>query len=115
MKSPELWIARFQRRIWEIAWQLWQQQNKFLHNDGRTIHFQETAAVNREIRKEYVMAGVGLPPSYQHLFQGDREEEVITQSIHTKQEWLKSVWVARDHHMPRQVRPRDGIAEAFYL
>ena len=114
MKSPELWIARFQRRIWEIAWWLWQRQNEFLHNDGRTIHFQETAALNRETRKEYLMTGIGLPLSYQHLFQGDRED-LITQPIHAKQEWLTSVWVARDHHMPTQVRPRDGIAEAFYL
>jgi hypothetical protein len=114
LKSPILWISRFQRRIWLIPWQLWQQRNDVLHNDGRTIHFQESAAVNREIRKEYVMAGEGLPASYQHLFQGN-EEDLIRQPIHKKQEWLKSVWVARDHYMPRQVGHRNGIAEAFYL
>jgi hypothetical protein len=113
-KSPDLWIARFQRKMWDIAWTLWQQRNEFLHNDGRTIHYQESAAVTREIRKEYVMAGNGLPPSYHHLFLGNIEE-LINQPIHIKQEWLKSVWVARDHHRPEKVEPRDSIAEAFYL
>ena len=114
MKSPDLWISRFQKRIWWIPWQLWQHRNEFLHNDGKTIHFQETAAVNREIRREYLMTGQGLPRPYQHLFQGN-VNDLINQSIFTKQEWLKSVWTARDHHMPAQVRPRDSIAEASYL
>jgi hypothetical protein len=113
-KSPDLWIARFQRRLWDIAWTLWQHRNEFLHNDGRTIHYQESAAITREIRKEYVMAGNGLPPSYQHLFQGDIEE-LVNQPIHMKQEWLKSIWVARDHYSSGSLQPRDEIAEAFYL
>ena len=114
MKSPILWISRFQKRIWEIPWLMWQHRNEFLHNDGKTIHFQESAAINREIRKEYLLTGNGLPQPYQHLFQGN-EEELINQSSFIKQEWLMSVWVARDHHMPEHVGPRNGIAEAYYL
>ena len=114
MKSPILWILRFQKRIWEIPWLMWQHRNEFLHNDGKTIHFQESAAINREIRKEYLLTGNGLPQPYQHLFQGN-EEELINQSSFIKQEWLMSVWVARDHHMPEHVGPRNGIAEAYYL
>ena len=111
MKSPELWISRFQKRIWWIPWQLWQHRNEFLRNDGKTIHFQETAAFNREIRREYMLTGQGLLRPYQHLFQGN-VNNLINQSVFTKEEWLKSVWTARDHHMPAQVRPRDSIAEA---
>ena len=115
MKSPILWISRFQKRIWEIPWQMWQHRNEFLHNDGRTIHFQEIAAINCSIRTEYNMSWNGLPESYQHLFRGDIEN-LIEQNIHIKQAWLMSVWVARDHHTPTQVGPRrDRIAEGFYL
>ena len=114
MRSPDLWMTRLQRRIWEIAWQMWRHRNEFLHNDGTTIHFQETAAMNREIRNEYEIGGNDLPAKYQYLFHGD-VEELIQRSIHLKQDWLRSVWVARDHHTPALVGPRDGIAEGFYL
>jgi hypothetical protein len=113
-KSPQLWISRFQKRIWEIPWQLWQHRNEFLHNDGTTIHFQEIAAVNREIRTEYLQRGQGLPDHYQYLFHGQLDE-LLSQNIFHKQEWLKSVWAAREHHTPDARRHRDGIAEANYL
>ena len=114
LKSPDLWMAKCQLRIWEIAWQMWQHRNDFLHNNGTTIHFQEVAATDQEIRNEYQMTCTGLPASYHHLFQTNIED-LINSPIFTKQEWLMSVWVARDHHMPAQVRPRNEIAEAFYL
>ena len=114
MKSPELWTARLQRRIWEIAWKMWQHRNDFLHSDGRTIHFQESAAINQEIRNEYNSTGNGIPASYQYLFQGNIDH-LLLQPIAARQEWLRNVWAARDHHSPMLVGPRNAIAEAFYL
>ena len=35
MKSPILWISRFQRRIWEIPWALWQHRNDSCTTMGR--------------------------------------------------------------------------------
>ena len=114
-KSPILWISRFQRRIWHIPWQMWQHRNEFLHNEGKTIHFQETAAIHRAIRYEYRILRNGLPESYQHLFR-DGVEDTIKHDIYTKQAWLRSVWVARDHHTPTLMGyRRDKVAEAFYL
>ena len=113
MKSPILWISRFQRRIWEIPWALWQHRNGFLHNDGTTIHFQETVAINNEIRAEYGIRGGDLPVSYLHLFQHPIEV-LIKQSIFSRCEWLTSVWVTRDHHTPDHGRLRNEIAVAFY-
>jgi hypothetical protein len=114
MRSPILWISRFQKRIWEIPWQLWQHRNEFLHNDGKTIHFKEAAAINNEIRKELNISGHGLPDKYQHLFQLSLEDR-LKQPIEIKRDWLMSVWVARDHHSPTQVGQRNKIAEGFYL
>ena len=114
LRSPDLWMAKLQIRIWEIAWLMWQHRNNFLHNDGTTIHFRELAAMNRAIRREYRLTGNGLPATYQHLFRGN-VEDLIKASITMKQDWLRSVWVARDHHTPTQERSRDEIAESFYL
>ena len=113
MKSPILWISRFQRRIWEIPWALWQHRNEFLHNDGTTIHFQETVAINNEIRAEYETRGGNLPVSYLHLFRHPLDT-LLTLSIFSRREWLISVWVARDHHTPEHGRIRNVIAVAFY-
>jgi hypothetical protein len=115
MKSPILWISRFQKRIWEIPWTMWQHRNEFLHNDGRTVHFQETAAINQAIRDEYDLAQHGLPDNYQHLFQ-EELEDIINQDIYARQAWLTSVWVARDCYTPTYLRQgRNKTAEAFYL
>ena len=113
LKSPELWITRLQRRIWEIAWEMWQHRNEFLHSDGSTIHFQESAAINTEIRNELQISGNGLPARYQYLFLRDIDH-LMGLTIFAKQEWLMTVWVARDHHSPAQVGPRNALAEAFY-
>lgn len=113
MKSAILWISRFQKRIWEIPWVLWQHRNEFLHNDGATLHFQETAAINRSIREEYDIGGNNLPATHQHLFH-DNVDELLRKNITTKQIWLMSVWSARDHHSPAQNEARDEIAEASY-
>ena len=112
-KSAELWISRFQKRIWMIPWALWQHRNEFLHNDGTTIHFQDTVAINNEIRIEYEIRGRDLPVSYLHLFQTP-VESLLRQSIFSRKEWLTSVWVARDHHSPEHGRSRNPVALAFY-
>jgi hypothetical protein len=114
IRSPDLWMTKMQRKIWEIAWKMWRHRNDFLHNDGTTIHFQESAAINRAIRMEHNATGEGLPDMYQYLFRGE-VENIIQQPIHAKQDWLRSVWAARDHHMPGQVGPRDSMAESHYL
>lgn len=112
-KSAILWISRFQRRIWEIPWSLWQHRNGFLHNDGTTIHFQETVAINNEIRAEYATKGRGLPASYLHLYRMPLDT-ILKLPIFTKREWLLSVWVAQDHYCPNRSRIRNEIAKSYY-
>jgi hypothetical protein len=113
MKSAILWISRFQKRIWMIPWLLWQHRNEFLHNDGSTLHFQETAAINRAIRKEYRNTENNLPVSHRHLFHRN-VEDLIKKNISTKITWLISVWTAQDHHTPILQDARDEMVEAIY-
>ena len=112
-KSPKLWMARFQWRIWEIAWTMWLHRNEHLHHDGKTIHFREAAAIDSEIQRESEVGLAGLPASYQYLFITTPQHR-IRQPISSKQEWLTTLWAARDHHTPA-VSDRCDIASAFYL
>jgi hypothetical protein len=113
LKSPILWISRFQRRIWLIPWNLWQHRNGYLHNDGTTIHFHETVAIDQEITAEYETGRGALPSSYSPLFQHNLAN-LLHQSTATKKEWLISVWVARDNHTPGHQRQRNIIAVSVY-
>ena len=113
-KSPILWISRFQKRIWLILWSMWQHRNDYLHNDGTTIHFQETVAINNEIRAEYEIRGGDLPVSYLYLFQ-HLLGTFLQNSIFSRREWLASVWATRDHHTPEHGRIRNAVADAFYI
>jgi hypothetical protein len=73
---------------------MWQHHNEFLHNDGRTIHFQEIAAITQAIKDEHNLSQNGLPDQYQHLF-WEKLNYLLSQDIHAKQTWLTSVWEER--------------------
>ena len=111
-KSPNLWMARLQWRIWEIAWTMWLHRNDHLHHDGKTIHFQEAAAIDSEIQREIDTGLAGLPTTYQYLFNMTPQNR-IRQPISSKQEWLTTLWAARDHYTPAASN-RCIIASAFY-
>jgi hypothetical protein len=95
-KSSLLWISRVQRRIWMIAWNLWEHRNRFLHNEGRTIHSFETKALDKEIQSEWETGLGQLDPSYNYLFNGNLHT-CLNDTIHKKLMWIISVWSARDN------------------
>ena len=115
MKCPLLWMARFQRKIWEIAWIMWEHRNNTLHNDGTTFHQHEMRAIDSEIITELTRGIDNLPPArYSHLFQRTILYH-LSQPLHLKQMWLSSVWLARDMHDPnQQERQRCNTATAFF-
>jgi hypothetical protein len=97
-KSSLLWISRVQRRIWLIAWELWEHRNSQLHNKGNTIHSYEMQELDIEIRNEWGSGLDQLPQTYTHLFDGSLENR-ITDNVHQKLMWLISVWTARDNEI----------------
>jgi hypothetical protein len=96
-RSSALWISKVQRRIWEIAWQMWQHRNNILHNNGKTIHTQETVALDDEIRQEMDLGIDDLHHKYTHLFQHTLHE-ILHKPMTHKRMWIMSVWSARDNN-----------------
>jgi hypothetical protein len=96
-RSSALWISKVQRRIWEIAWIMWQHRNNTLHNDGRTIHTQEMTALDEEIRQESALGLDDLHVKYSHLFQ-QPIQELLNKPMTHKRMWIMSVWAARDNN-----------------
>jgi hypothetical protein len=95
-KSSILWISRTQRKIWEIAWKIWEQRNTVLHNNGESIHRHEMRALDMEIREEMTTGLNGLARHYQHLFHGTIRSKIAL-TAQQKRMWIMSVWAARDN------------------
>jgi hypothetical protein len=69
-----------------------------LHNDGKTIHLFEMAALDNEIHRE-LDTGIGqLPPNFDHLFTGSHTQQLEDTTRH-KLMWLFSAWSARDNEI----------------
>ena len=111
-KSSILWVSRFVRKIWDIQKQLWMDRNDTLHGDGNTIHVTEIMAINEEILAQWTEGQQQLPDRYKHLFSG--EFRLLYQAnFHRKQQWLTSVWLAREKHSTTPTL-RNPIANNFY-
>ena len=97
-KSAILCLVRFQRRIWEIAWLMWEDRNNKLHVEDSSVHLTDRRNINRFIRQEWDLSLNGLPHlRYNYLFQG-RLRQRIRDKIESKKLWLTSVWSARDSY-----------------
>ena len=112
-KSSTLWVSKLVRKIWDMQRQLWDDRNDTLHGEGQTIHLEELTAINEEITNQWLEGINHLPPRYRHLFQGDFRT-IYQYDINQKQQWLTSVWLAREKHSPLPTT-RNTIAENFYI
>lgn len=113
-KSEILWMAKLQRKLWEIAYKMWDHRNNDLHREGLTIHKHELQALNNEIMTEFTI-GIDLLPRrrYSNLFQGTVRER-LQDNHHLKRMWLTNMWTARDKFGSNFLRQRSVIAAQFF-
>jgi hypothetical protein len=110
-RSSLLWTSRVQRKIWLIAWDMWEHRNNFLHNDGKTMHSIEMTALNEEIGLEWNTGIEQLPPKYAYLFHGTLQQR-LEDKIKHKLMWIYSLWAARDNELhigPQRTRNPDMV------
>ena len=88
-------LSKAQRRIWQIAWDLWTQRNQHLHGEHHSIPDVEKQAINDEVTHEWNLDNSTLQARHQHLFWGTLDHR-LQKSYHSKRVWLASVWSARE-------------------
>ena len=98
-KSPQLLLSKAQRKIWHIAWMMWDHRNKFLHEENKSYHPNEIIGIDREIRQEWSMNLDQIPPTYAALFSGTLEQKLKKQHS-AKIRWLTTIWSLREIHTP---------------
>ena len=109
-RSSLLWISKLQRRIWQIAWSMWEQRNDMLHNQGSTIHQYDTELLDQEIRKEW--ASQNVPARYNYLFRGSLEDKLHS-STAQKQSWITNLWTAQEAHAIASDNRNDHVTKIF--
>lgn len=92
-----LWFAKVQRKLWLIAWHMWEHRNNVHHDVHHSIHPCESVAIIGEIIKESQTGLANLNQSLSHLFNGTVQSRLIW-TIEMKIQWLISVRRARTQY-----------------
>ena len=109
-------MSKVQRKIWHIAWDMWNHRNSILHNEGKSIHKKELEALNSAIISELRRGKETLPAIHHQLFNCNIKER-LRDTFQFKRLWLSSVWSARDakNGIKIEKKKRDPIAMDFYI
>jgi hypothetical protein len=80
-RSGLRWTVAVIKKLWDVAWDLWEQRNGFLHD----AEYQETlynmANVNAEIRFQFERGCAKLPQRVRYLFEGNLSELLTTSVV----------------------------------
>ena len=110
------WLSRLVRKVWGLQKRMWDHRNSFVHQPQRSIHEREVEAITKAIEHEFNRGLDGLSGEFVGSFRGEVEQLAKSEDIVMKQQWLASIWFARDHLRFRQnLEPeeRDPLAQAF--
>ena len=66
-RSTQLLLSKVQRRIWQIAWDIWEHRNKFLHKTNHSYHPTEIKAINQEIIQEWTRNLDKIPSTFESV------------------------------------------------
>lgn len=90
-KSPRRWTSALIRKMWLIAWDLWEHRNGYLHDKETSILSQQ---VDADISEQFSLGLKQLDNPTKALFQGGLTK-VLAKPLEVKQQWLRRVTEAR--------------------
>jgi hypothetical protein len=102
------WTVAIIQKLWDIAWDLWEQRNDFLHAHDNPDLLNDMAAIDDEIKQQFRRGPATLPPRTHYLFSGTVEDLLATSFPH-RQKWLTTVHSARKHDRTRQARTYSSL------
>ena len=90
-RSPKRWIISVIQKLWDIAWDMWEQRNGFLHDKDLG---EATLQLHADITAQYALGRANLPRKSQGLYAMSLET-LLHSSMATKQLWLQRIISAR--------------------
>jgi hypothetical protein len=91
-KSSKRWVVALIRKMWQVAWDLWEHRNGYLHDREESFLSTQT---NNGIKHQFELGCRNLDKATQVLFHGGLQT-TIQKPLEVRQQWLKRVQVARD-------------------
>jgi hypothetical protein len=91
-KSSRRWLTALIRKLWQIAWDLWEHRNGFLHAHENSLISHE---VNKEIRNQFEVGYMDLDKQTRALFLPD-VYSILQKPLDIRQQWVRRVLAARD-------------------
>jgi hypothetical protein len=79
------------RKLWQVAWDLWEHRNGFLHEADNNLVDQQ---VNEAIKTQFNLGYQDLDKQSQVLFSGGLKG-MVNKPLDIRQQWLQRVQVAR--------------------
>ena len=108
------WTVAIIKKLWDVAWDLWEQCNGFLHDREYQETLHNMASVDAEIRFQFRQGHTHLSQQARYLFDGT-VEDLLQTSIHHRQRWLASItaaWAMANEHQAQQDQ---GLAASWQL
>lgn len=90
-RSSRRWTSALIRKLWQIAWDLWEHRNGYLHARDNSVL---TRQLEAEIRKQFNLGFNLLDRNSKALFQPG-EKGILQKPIEIKRQWVRRVQLAR--------------------
>jgi hypothetical protein len=91
-KSSKRWVAALIRKLWQVAWDLWEHRNGYLHDREDNLLSNQT---NDGIKHQFELGYQNLDRATQALFQPGLQI-VLGKPLEVRQQWVRRVQLARD-------------------
>jgi hypothetical protein len=91
-RSPKRWTIALIRKLWEVAWDMWEHQNGALHDKEQSIIIQ---GIHTQIKDKFSKGDSALPKEARALFRPGLAS-ILAKPFEVKQQWLARIQLARE-------------------
>jgi len=92
-KSSQRWTSEIIKKLWNVAWDMWEQRNEALHNSTINRELILEKDVNKQIRTVYATRPGRLARADLGLMKNTVDHQ-LQLPLNTKQQWLESIAAA---------------------
>jgi hypothetical protein len=102
--SGKRWLTAIIRKLWETAWDLWDERNHYLHRADTTAR---NSQLQQDIRDEFLQGFQGLSRTVRHFTNQTLQSVLATQPA-SQNAWLIRIRAARCLHQAYQGNTREA-------
>lgn len=89
-RTGKRWVSALIRKLWDIAWDLWDHRNTQIHRPGQLDAYEDTTTLDMNVRTEFALGTPpNLPRRFRIHFRYTQVEEILALSNLDRSLWLK--------------------------